>query len=337
MGKSIVRALIGTLVLLTLAEGVCWLFLRSTRRSTYPFLVGRHPAIPSTKNNVEYGHLDPNLGYGLVPPFTKYGRLPDEAKPLRIVALGGSTTDPTLQPGNWPEQLQVLLEQRGIANVVFNGGVGGYSSSQEVIKLLRDVPALKPDVVISLNGINDNGAHSEPGHPMVHQYQASLFRAIVSPEIRVPFVLPNTIAVLLQVIRNIGPPELKITLGSDDAIGLWEQWKRNVRTMHAIASEFGFEYLCFLQPSMGLGRYDASAQESNWLGLEDSRQLLEMSRSLYKGARPACQSLSYCVDIVDIFQRGHELYDDPRHPNRRGNQVIAERVVQEIQSRRFVR
>jgi hypothetical protein len=69
------------------------------------------------------------------------------------------------------EELSKLLTADGYSGTIVNGGTGGYSSNQELIKLIRDGLEFKPDIVISYSGINDMGKYNELPYPMVHPYQ----------------------------------------------------------------------------------------------------------------------------------------------------------------------
>ena len=77
-------------------------------------------------------------------------------KPI-ILTLGGSTTSgfyQSLSDGDtYPKELADLAQNEYF---VLNGGVGGYTSLQELLKFMRDGPRIKNlELVISLNGINE--------------------------------------------------------------------------------------------------------------------------------------------------------------------------------------
>ena len=87
------------------------------------------------------------------------GPLMGESKPLgrlRIVAIGDSNTLGWAGPTgpNWPQALGRMLEERGIAADVINGGVWGYSSLQGLARL-RQVLEYAPDLVLVSFGSND--------------------------------------------------------------------------------------------------------------------------------------------------------------------------------------
>ena len=75
------------------------------------------------------------------------------------------------------------IQRHGFEVVIFNGGIISYGVAQEFLKLSRDVLALKPDIVLSLSGVNDvNLRTSYLEHPMIHIYQDLLLKHIVKKE-----------------------------------------------------------------------------------------------------------------------------------------------------------
>lgn len=127
----------------------------------------------------DYLELDKKLstaGKKIIPGFVKYGDESGDSTQVRVVVLGGSTSDGTLMPYSWPEDLYQIMKDNRYNSVVYNGGVGGFSSSQELLKLIRDVIQLKPDIVISLDGINDISCiHSIQDYPYINPYQQFVF------------------------------------------------------------------------------------------------------------------------------------------------------------------
>ena len=83
------------------------------------------------------------------------------ANNLKIITLGGSTTDPLgthfsgLQ-GTWPDQLGEELHNPINRKItIYNAGIGGATSSQESIRLMTLINYLPANYVLSLNGINE--------------------------------------------------------------------------------------------------------------------------------------------------------------------------------------
>ena len=92
-----------------------------------------------------------------------------------ILALGGSTTDGVKFPNSWPEQLARILDANKIPAVVINGGIGGYSTSQDMFKLVRDGFEFKPDIVIEYAGVNDGWRYGVADHLMVHPLPGRIY------------------------------------------------------------------------------------------------------------------------------------------------------------------
>ncbi len=81
------------------------------------------------------------------------------AVPIRIVALGDSTTEAGWE-GNaksvYPERLKAVLEALGIEIEMINAGISGTTSRDAVERLDADVRRFDPDYVIIQFGINDS-------------------------------------------------------------------------------------------------------------------------------------------------------------------------------------
>lgn len=74
----------------------------------------------------------------------------------RVLCVGDSNTDGPLEGGAWPEALGALLADDAAHPVeVLNAGVTGYSSYQGAVRVRREVPVYRPDVVLVAFGWND--------------------------------------------------------------------------------------------------------------------------------------------------------------------------------------
>ena len=79
---------------------------------------------------------------------------------LKIITLGESTTADYFAPEDnfsWPRKLQVRLEKQGIKAQIINLAKGGTTTALIATDFKRQLEEIKPDIVISMMGINDYG------------------------------------------------------------------------------------------------------------------------------------------------------------------------------------
>lgn len=239
----------------------------------------------------------------------------DQNNLLKVVTLGGSTTSPFFGD-NWPKHFKLLLDDKNIPSMLYNGGVNGYSSNQELLKLIRDVLPLNPNLIISLTGINDIGfMHSIRKHPMIHPYTN--------------FVLEN---VLNKRIRGKQKQDVINDINYGPVVDTTpvRQWERNLRIMTAITQEFGIQFFAFLQPTMGIGKYNANTHENEMLkDYNDERggRYIDEVHSFYEDAIKICNKYKNVFNLVDVFKDSENVYYNPRHPNARGYKIIAAEIL----------
>lgn len=372
------------LVLLSLAllsvELVCQVLL------THVFKTHSYNLVFNLKRpkDCNFSFFDPILSYAhspchrddlkQIPGFSVYPDSPSESSdPTTIVALGGSTTDPILfiddgrvGPDNWPKLLSDRCQEEQLDCQLFNGGVSGFSSSQELLKLIRDVQTLRPDIVISLNGINDVYFFKNMigSYPYSSQYQQDFAMKLGANGQVSRFssrydgsgyqggilnrFMPNFREIVNIIVTNraesrreeSGAKEIEDTLsslglnfGSTHDAEPWDIWYQNVLMMNSISETLGARYYVFLQPTMGIGEYTFSAQDlairEQWKDTIDDEAYRRMSE-LYDHLRPMCRSLDFCTDLSDLFQGQSDLYVDPRHPNSEGNRLQADAIFDSL-------
>lgn len=303
--------------------------------------------------------IDPLLGWGRNPPFHAYYSDPvpasqrdDAVSPgkgpagtVRIVGLGGSTTDPEMEAHNWVYQLAGICGAKGLRCQTLNGGIGGYASQQELLKLERDVLPLEPDLVISLNGINDESLNVFDGRTFVNNHQQAIEKALrVSDwDADSPLASPPSLwgpfphaRFLLRVIGFALSPRLEHNepIGVRDGYSLARRWETNVRMMHALAQEFGFRYFVFLQPHLGLEPEAAQAKirENGFPYMYDVNHL----QTFYEEARAACRKLSYCADISGELTGKSALFKDVMHVNEEGHRLEAEKMFRVLREKKLL-
>lgn len=342
--------LLVTLIMASVIELTSILILKSKNKNVFPFLIslGKKEKIIDKRTRM-YNYLDPHLGYShnntimrkknpnyLLDGFALYknsdSRSVKTEKTVKIITLGGSTTD-CVHRHNWPKQLCDVFKEKGISCEIYNGGIAGYSSNQELLKMIRVCLPLKPDIIICMNGVNEVGtSHSVKNHPMVETYQQQIFQHIVTSAVRPSPIFPNTIALLKSMI--IKEPE--VIKGINWGLGVnttpWDQWKRNIIIMNAVTKAFNMEYFCFLQPILGVGDYVPTPGEKEMLK-KKGKGYLKTVKDFYDKARPISKAFSFCIDIAGIFDETTGMYKGPRHPNKEGYHIIAEVVFKELEER----
>ncbi len=298
--------------------------------------------------------------------------------PWRILTLGGSTTDPLGERfsgigGTWPSHLGRLAAAAGQDTEIANAGVGGFSSAQELLKLLSVLAFHEVDLVIALNGINeiyfernrllaedDNLMASDiflnnvqRGRESVIRHDGRTFvpcRWVVCIDSRVAPLLATAVEDLLAVFKRDRdadpaaprPLDAATIARLDRAAAVWQ---RNVRSAEAVAAANGAAYVVVLQPTMGLGVDRTAALAAAAAGgerlagfvaelLEDA--YLERINHLYDRLQDHCANLAFCIDLARpqaLPVLAAELYADPRHQNSDGNRIIARLVLEALEGR----
>src|SRR5262245_16456993 len=314
-----------------------------SRGKSWPFFVD--PAVsvqkPLPPQSAPIRYVDPHLGYARGPSqklqgFTVFGD--QSVDSLRIVTLGGSTTDSLLYDSSWPEDLYDLLKSAGIRATIYNGAVAGYSSSQGLVKMIRDGLVLKPDIVITYDGINDMGQFGVPEHLFVHPYQLTILEAIAA---RKPFrYFPNLLHLIddwMDRQRSGGRGLVEgFVLGVNDPAGPGERWMRNIDVMYAVARGFGIHFLEVLQPVAGFGAYKPEADQREKLNSRGPEYTAILDRT-YRRAIDHSKETDYILNLSDIFASSTEVFLwDGIHLTPKGNAVIAKAMFDELSKRQWL-
>ncbi len=337
--KTIAIIAANTLALVLLIEAISYFYLQSRGVKT-SFLFAKNSSSKTSGHGDDFLAIDPFLGYAHGEQGSAISKLSknytwvdgfviyapngkDLARPV-ILTLGGSTTDGVQYGHSWPEHLARLMKVRNIPGTVVNGGTGGYSTNQELLKLVRDGLEFKPDLVISYSGINDRGAYSSLPHPMVHSYQISFLQNLIGEGLSP--LLPSTV----KLIKTIAPANsnkgMDYTLGIPTSNSLGEQYKKNIRLMNAISVACGSEFMAFIQPN-GYFPIENSATPSN-----AAQEIYQKSiNSLYKEIIELPKQVSYAKDYTRIFAGHQNVYkDDHVHVHDHADKIIANHILDDI-------
>lgn len=267
----------------------------------------------------------------------------NSANPI-IVTLGGSTTDGFFQhvsSGNtYPYYLASLLSED---YQIMNGGVGAYSSLQELYKMIRDAPRIANlHTVISLNGINET-----PNYHGLNETRKLEYPFLTSLQVKMNeeqrwfdqrldssllSYLPNLNSLIIYLGNNAASTlqEDRLTFRDPIVFNAADRWLENVRRLHDVLRGQGVRYYVLLQPTMGLEGAQSSPKkdspdESLYELLNES--YIDEIRGLYTELRRRCATLIYCFDISDAVPPTGNVYNDPRHHNSNGNRLLAQIVA----------
>lgn len=265
--------------------------------------------------------LDINIGYTYFteeidekyPGVTIFGNT-ENSNAYKIVTVGGSTSDS--QAYLWKCWSQILYEKfltKKKEIIIYSAGVSGYRSSQELMKLERDLLNFMPDMVISLSGVNDTG---ETEHPFVQAYSEQIFNIFCNANIS---------------DMNGAKTAQSYTSGFKKQGSLAENWIKHIRMMNAICCEFNIRFYAFLQPMIGSKKENLSQRE--WeLVINGEPDILDRTELFLTNVKELLkeQKVNYIHDISDLFDKNESVYIDGCHVTEEGNRMIADRIFETI-------
>ncbi len=270
---------------------------------TIPFLwEGKHKA---------YNNIDPLLGWGINSEQIKEHNYstsnncivletgPSDASKLSIYISGGSTSDLMYDQENWPKYLLSILEQNNISAKIYIAAVGGYNSGQELLKTIRDIDFIQPDIHISYSGANETEFPS-----YTSPYEKTFFETTLKKK---RTFLPNTIEVLTQML---GTRNNSIELSE---VEVWEShqfWKKNMSAMHQLSSLNNTSFVSILQPVKGQNSALAAFEKYD----EKTFHLVEDNKKFYPFAINLAKTHPYIHDFTQIFSaEATDVFSDDCH------------------------
>ena len=304
-----------------------------------PFLFLASGNMGKVSADSTFNVIDPHLGYthgdgdhllgdlekrySWVDGFVVYKKPGQEIDHPVVLALGGSTTDGVNYGHSWPESLAEMLAKKGFRGTIINGGTGGYSTNQELLKLIRDGLTFHPDIIISYSGVNDRGRYSKLPYPMVHSHQRQLLESLTQKS--VSRFMPNAVA-LLKRAGSKQNSSITYTLGVKSDLSLAEQYERNMNLMDSIAQTYGASFFAFIQPNAAW-----KSRHFNDRFYDDGAEHKNTIVSLYSEITQIPKRHKYCHDLTNIFESHDAVYkEDGTHATALGDKIIAEEVYKII-------
>lgn len=207
------------------------------------------------------------------------------------------------------------IDNRDLA--IYNCAMQGYSSTQEFLKLSRDILSLKPDCVISLSGFNDIEDNAyEIGFPFLHKYQNKYNKFLLKQ----PKLAPDS-----MLVRNVN----SIYYGEKVSENSVDIWISNMRKMHALCKEFEILFIGCLQPMYEYRKSISTPEHKKIIDHYNSitnNFLVSHEPEFCSKARKKMEEYDYLVDLTGVFENKENTYFDICHYTDRGNEIIAEAI-----------
>lgn len=354
---EIAKRLFLMLVALLVATGLAEVALRGYQRVA--FRIGFFSAFPDFR--VEPMVYSPFLAFG---PRINY-QIPDREHPelsrfdergfrttepigskpageLRIVALGGSTTEDLWNRSgrHWPWLLEQRLTAGGAGRVrVLNGGMSAYATPHTLIRTAFDVPELDADVLLVMHNINDLTAayHAIAARtPLDGHYTAKYRLKSYTGVRRDEDVVWSRLWRLVS--SHLEPQDTTTVILAEDEATLAEGvrlFQRNLASIAAVARAHGVRPVFLTMPfDTGAAHFRVMQSGQVRIGSVGIGQLPERERMMRDLARYNAATLSVSATIgvpaVDMAGAGawpDSLFVDTVHLSDRGSEVFADRLA----------
>jgi hypothetical protein len=231
------------------------------------------------------------------------------------------------------------MEKRKIKGTIFCGGTSGYTTSNDLLKLLRDVLEIDPDIVVSYGGVNDFQMRRDfKMHNFYsHRYAKSKYS---KPQPRY-VIFPNLLRYLTRVKEKEGLTPMELYDGIKSKLNETEYMIRNWRIMNEICKLHNIKFYAVVQPCVGSTestRNDEKLIETTWRkdylhNDELWRACFDVVVNNYNLIKDEIPKYNFMYDFSDIFDE-QDLsviypYDkDWHHVSQEGNRIVAENMFQ---------
>jgi lysophospholipase L1-like esterase len=258
-----------------------------------------------------------------------------QGRPARKVwVFGGSTVYGYGVPdfATLPSYLsQKLNAGSGNCVEVFNLGVDGYNTNQEVVYLTQNLKAGgRPDAVVFYDGFNDAYVGAiEPGNPAAHWFYKEVRARQQNTVINWPTLFKKSyfLAIMGRLSARLHPRP-PVPSGQDSAArvrGTLDNYESNLRLARLLAGAYGFQVYFFWQPYVLYGNKPLVPFERS---LDEDKEFY----AVYKEADRRATATGNFIFLGRIFDQVKEpLYIDTVHLGPRGDEIVAGAVAAKIQ------
>jgi len=253
--------------------------------------------------------LDINVGYIaqemadniIFPGYMVHG----EETEYKILVLGGSTTTEAgweRKYHSWPYYLAEIARKAGKQIIVYNGGVPGYCSYEELQKLIRDINVIRPNLVISYSGVNNI-------NNQLVWYKSRYMENVLN-------------SIITQPIFD-GAIQQDISVS--------QMWIQQEKMMKGICKTFCVQFLAIAQ-AMPIAKRVLGAKERLIFDIGLRNTAIEFKREI----ELAAESQTWLIDMISVLDNDTDLFVDYMHVNSEGNRKIANYIYDILCERKYI-
>ena len=236
-----------------------------------------------------------------------------------------------------PSLLSQIISENNNPNFycIVNFGASGYTSTQELIKLIVEIQNGNiPDVVIFYDGLNDIeiGAY-RPGIPGYHMGYRRISNKFSNSGLG-NVLFNSNIAKLYSYIherfirRDSGIDIFEINKKNAQLLNIY---KKNIEILSALAFQYNFKYYAFWQPSLLASKKSKTAYEK--LQPEFAGNFNEIQKNAYKIILEMDFSDLNFVNLNNIFDHNvNDIFIDYLYLGPKGNKLVAETIYETIKT-----
>jgi lysophospholipase L1-like esterase len=264
----------------------------------------------------------------------------------KLWIFGGSTVYGTGVPdgSTLPSYLAQDLNRAGdVCALVFNFGVEGYVSTQELMLLTEQLKAGgRPDIVVFYDGVNDAAtAQPGPGPPEPHFYYGMIkARVEGSPRGRLDFLQKSSALHLAGEIKRSFRQRRSVLLSPETihakVAATLDNYEANLRLVKGLSTVYDFKLYWFWQPSLYYGHkprtlFEKELPEVNATDAAQNPSSLLIA-DVYQEAENRAAKNGDFVFMGGIFDSISEaLYLDSAHLGPRGNELVAQAIANYVE------
>ena len=138
---------------------------------------------------------------------------------------------------------------------------------------------------------------------------------------------------VLNKINKIKNKNENLIISKNKELDASEIWKKNVQLMNLISNHIGAKFYVFVQPGIGLAKHDQYLVENSedyFLTKNTKKIYKKKITDFYQNILEKCSKLDFCIDATDSIIPTDNFYADARHPNEKGNKLIADFIFSKI-------